>query len=270
MADLAIDLVSWNVHGPPFAARRRARLAAVAGEVEARAPDVALLQEVWFRGDAAWLGARLGGAYALGDGAPRRWPLRAGGLLALVRRDGAWAAEPGLPRFERYGVAAGRWRIWEGDGLAGKGVQVLALRHRPSGAPLAVLHTHVQAQYDTVRHERPRAAQLRHLRDLSATIAPGAPLLAAGDLNTGPAERLYAEHVAPAWIDLTRETRAARPCAVTQFECGAEPQWIDYVLARRNPLWAVASTVDLIENRARDDPFSDHHGLHVRVGFSRT
>jgi endonuclease/exonuclease/phosphatase family metal-dependent hydrolase len=262
---LTLDLISWNAHAPPFAPRRAARLAALAAEIERRAPEVVLLQEIWFARDAAVLGARLAGSYEAVDGAPRAWSMRSGGLLAFVRRTGGWAADGGAARFEPYTAWAGRWRIWEGDGLGGKGVQVLPLVHRASGARLVTLHTHLQAQYDTIRHEGPRAAQLRQLAALAARLDTELPVIGAGDLNTGPEEWLYGELLAPAWLDLTAPVRRASPAARTQFDCGAEPLWIDYVLARRSPRWTVDAAVEVIENRARDDPFSDHHGLHARI-----
>ena len=267
---LSLDLLSWNVHGPPFAPRRSARLAAVAGEIEQRAPELVLLQEIWFPGDAAWLATRLARHYDVIDGAPRRWPLRTGGLLALLRRNGSWAIDGRGVRFEHYRASAGRWRVWEGDGAAGKGVQVLELSHRVSAQPLVVLHTHVQAQYDTLRHETARARQLGQLAALAGALDPVLPVLAAGDLNTGPDERVYGEHIAPTWHDLTAATRAGRADAQTQFECGAEPLWIDYVLARRSPSWRVDVVLELVENSARDTPFSDHNGLHAHVGLQPT
>lgn len=264
-----LDLLSWNVHGPPFAPRRGARIAAVANEIERRAPELVLLQEVWFPGDADWLATRLSRRYTALDGTPRRRPLRVGGLFGLLRRDAPWVLDARGVAFEWYRAAASRWRLWEGDGAAGKGVQVVPLMHRDSGQPLVALHTHVQAQYDTIRHEAPRAQQLEQLAMLAATLPPNLPVLAAGDLNTGPVEAVYGQRIAPTWLDLTETTRAARPAAQTQFECGAEPLWIDYVLARRGPSWGFGAAVDLVENNGRDDPFSDHNGLHARIEMER-
>jgi endonuclease/exonuclease/phosphatase family metal-dependent hydrolase len=263
-----LDLLSWNVHGPPFAPRRAQRLAAVAAELERRAPEVALLQEVWFAADAAALGRRLAGRYRMVDGAPRSGPMRVGGLLAFVRGDAAWRPV-GDARFERYAACAARWRVWEGDGLIGKGIQVMSLVADDGGHGLTILHTHVQAQYNAVAHRRPRAGQLAQLAALAAGLDPATPVLAAGDLNTGPEESLYRDLLAPTWLDLTTATRAARPAAQTQFECGAEPLWIDYVLARRSPSWTVEADLELVENTARDEPFSDHNGLHARLRLRR-
>jgi endonuclease/exonuclease/phosphatase family metal-dependent hydrolase len=263
-----IDLLSWNVHGPPFAPRRAQRLAAVAAEIERRRPEIALLQEVWFPRDAAALCARLAGGYEAVDGAPRTRPMRSGGLLAFVRRDGGWRTDTDGVRFERYAASASPWRLWEADGISGKGVQVVSLAQQGRGQRLVILHTHVQAQYDTIRHERPRAAQLRQLGAIAAALEAPLPVLAAGDFNTGAEEQLYAELIAPTWLDLTAPARGARGNAATQFECGAEPLWIDYVLARRGPHWNVSAELALIENSARDDPFSDHHGLHARIALT--
>jgi endonuclease/exonuclease/phosphatase family metal-dependent hydrolase len=125
-------------------------------------------------------------------------------------------------------------------------------------------HTHLQAQYEPIRHARPRGAQLTQLARVAVTFGAATPVLAAGDLNTGPDDALYRDLIAPTWIDLTAPMRTARPAASTHFECASAP-WIDYVLAHRSPHWSATGQLQLIENRARDEPFSDHHGLHVRL-----
>jgi endonuclease/exonuclease/phosphatase family metal-dependent hydrolase len=261
---MRLDLLSWNVHGPPLAPRRATRLNAVGLEIERRAPEIALLQEVWFGGDAAALARQLAPRYDVVDGAPRVRPVRAGGLLAFVRRDSEWRVADRGVRFERYRTQAARWRVWEGDGLAAKGIQIIPLVHRAAGRSIVMAHTHLQAQYEPIRHARPRGAQLTQLARLAATLGAATPVLAAGDLNTGPDDALYRDLIAPIWIDLTAPTRTARPAASTHFECASAP-WIDYVLAHRSPHWSATGLLELIENRSRDDPFSDHHGLHVRL-----
>src|SRR5215470_4111594 len=164
--NMHLDMLSWNVHGPPLAPHRATRLNAVGLEIERRTPEIALLQEVWFRRDAAALASQLAAQYDVLDGAPRMRPVRTGGLLGFVRRNSDWRlADHGL-RFEPFAVHASRWRVWEGDALGGKGIQIIPLVHRPSGRSIVIVHTHVQAQYAATQHTRPRRAQLAQLARL--------------------------------------------------------------------------------------------------------
>jgi endonuclease/exonuclease/phosphatase family metal-dependent hydrolase len=266
-----IRLTSWNLHGPPLAPRRAARFERAAAEILAEPDpvDLVLLQEVWFARDAERLRRRFAGVYDPLDGAPRAWPLRAGGLLAFLRRDGAWRIAPAPARFERFASGAPAWRVWEGDTLAGKGVQIVELRHVASEQTLIVLNTHLQAQYGPIRHEPARRAQLQQLGALAERLDPSLPVLAAGDFNTGPEEPLYDELLARHWHDLTIDARTEGHPAATQFECGPEPLWIDYVLARRNADWSATASLELIRNVARDEPFSDHHGLRADIVITR-
>jgi endonuclease/exonuclease/phosphatase family metal-dependent hydrolase len=266
---LRIRLLSWNLHGPPLAPRRAERFERVATEIlsASAAPELVLLQEVWLRRDAERLRRRLAPTYDTLDGAPRTWPLRAGGLLAFLHRQAAWRPAPAPPRFVPFAVAAPLWRVWEGDALGLKGVQTIELQHAASAQALVVLNTHLQAQYGPIRHEPPRRAQLRQLSELAAAIDSSLPVLAAGDLNTGVDEPLYGDLLSPHWTDLTVEARAQH--IGTQFESGPEPLWIDYVLARRDGCWSASGDVTLIRNVARDEPFSDHHALCADVALIR-
>src|SRR5205823_11640910 len=59
----ALHLISWNLHGTPLVAPMSERLARVSQVVLAHRPDLLLLQEVWFRGDADRLREALTAAF---------------------------------------------------------------------------------------------------------------------------------------------------------------------------------------------------------------
>jgi endonuclease/exonuclease/phosphatase family metal-dependent hydrolase len=264
---MRLELISWNVHGPPLSRRRPQRLAAVAEVIREAAPDLVLLQEVWFPSDAERVVQCLPGYEPIAHGL-RAGLLRRGGLLALLHRDRGWSYDSSRSGFESFRASAPLWRVWEGDALGRKGIHRIELVEDASGHRLVVLNTHLQAQYGTIRHEPPRRAQLEHLARTARAIDADLPVLAAGDFNTGPAEPVFDEVLRPHWHDLT-ESRRARPDAATHMDCGAEPPWIDYVLARRSDSWAVSADLDLIENTAPDEPWSDHHGLRATVCLVR-
>jgi endonuclease/exonuclease/phosphatase family metal-dependent hydrolase len=89
-------------------------------------------------------------------------------------------------------------------------------------------------------------------------------VIAAGDFNTRPREPLYGELTA-LWSDLTRELRDSCNCGTT-IQPQHPSEWIDYVLARQTPAWSArCERAVRIENAAKDDPYSDHHGLDLTL-----
>jgi endonuclease/exonuclease/phosphatase family metal-dependent hydrolase len=276
-----LQIVSWNVHGTPFNGPMQARIGRIGAQLEQRQPDLIVLQEVWFEGDARLLEEALRKNYeayeALAEdrgNAPGLlnvlFGLRSGGLLAFVRRDSGWAASAS---FRAYGAQGPAWRVFEGDGLGVKGVQTLELRKR--GNEVTIFHTHLQAQYgEERRYEEVRTGQLAELEGLvQRRAAPAA--LALGDFNTAPLGRdepLYAS-ILKGWDDLTSELRAKCNCGGTRLH-GAddspratEAAWVDYALARRAAPVRVVHA-ELIRSSGIDCPFSDHHGieLHFALG----
>lgn len=262
---LELRLVSWNVHGTPRTPERPQRLERVADEVLARAPDVALFQEVWLDPDRARLIDRLAPAYCAIDVRPQGWLGRPGGLLASVRRDGPWTTAD--TSFHPYRIAAPRWRLWEGDGLGRKGIQRVDLA--AEGHRVVVLHTHLQASYPWNDHAGIRGRQLLELNSIGTGIDAGVAVLAAGDLNTRPDEPGY-RHLVAAWTDLTVAARERDRAGTCLNDDGTDAGWLDYVLAHARATWRVtAPTVMRIVNERPDYPYSDHHGLAVTLRLVR-
>jgi hypothetical protein len=146
-------------------------------------PDVVAFQEVFFPRSFDRLVERLSPEYELvvapevgqKPGAPWPtwplvitiplafvWKLRQGGLATFVRR-GPWTVRDSL--FWQYCDEASPARLLEGDGYADKGAHELVLSHATSGTEIAVLNTHVQAEYrkNPQRHAKIRQAQLAQL-----------------------------------------------------------------------------------------------------------
>src|SRR5262249_58853555 len=118
-----------------------------------RHPDLVLLQEVWFRGDADTLTRGLRAAYTKleDDNAITRhlfgWLIgfRKSGLLAFRRVDSVWSVRDNRSSFSPFRVAAPKWRVWEMDGFAGKGFQRFVVQGRGRG--LGRVNTHLQSPY---------------------------------------------------------------------------------------------------------------------------
>ena len=257
-----LRVVSWNLHGAPGApdvAGRFARVVRWILETAAatRPPDLICLQEVWTPGQEGLLRDALGERYAFVGtaGGPL---LRKGGLLALVRREGELRCAGS--RFDEFVARASAWRIWEGDGLADKGVQRLDLRC--GGVPLVAFHTHLQAGYPGAGHAKTRAAQLGELAGWMARAPASVPALALGDLNVEPDEvesLLIARD--PRWRELSVALRARRECWSPPDSSGRE-EWTDYALGRSGEAARLSlARSDCMPSRPRDHPFSDHPGL---------
>ena len=234
----------------------------IATKVREQQPDLVLLQEVWLGAYVRSLSRALAGDYEIIYRARPLTRRPRGGLVVFLRRRSGWVAESAT--FEMYPSSAPGWRVWEGDGISGKGL--LALRFRRDDETLGIVNTHLQAQYPHSGRLYPevRSSQLRMLNDFVAREYRDVPLLIAGDLNTAPAEGLYASQIAALGTDLTVNVR--RECASgTHIDArSGASDWIDYVIARNV---TVDAAVLRIVNDAADSPFSAPHGLLVRLTY---
>ncbi len=166
-----------------------------------------LFQEVWRASDASLLVRALPGwiaTYVRGSiGSPK------GGLVAFVRASSGWLAR-GAPQFHAYASSAPAWKIWEGDGLGGKGVQILDLERGSQRVLFA--HTHLQSQYPGDDYALVRESQLAELHEIVLHLGKGIPIVIAGDFNTDWREPLYSRLTALG-TDLTAQARS-------RYECG--------------------------------------------------
>ena len=257
---MKLSVLSWNLHGLPWPLSKdpRGRIQRAGAKIRELTPDVVLLQEIW----GGWaieslsralhpdwsplcVRGRLGGAN--------------GGLLALVRVAGGWVVR-GRPEFRRYSSSAPAWKIWEGDGLSGKGALIVSLEN--NGEQLFAVDTHLQSQYPGSDYLSVREAQLSQLGEFVAGLDQSVPIIIAGDFNTDCREPVYAR-IAEMGIDLTAHGRGEQG---TNFDLiDGKPVWIDYILGPDSKRWKAAAELELIANRAADDPYSDHSGLFCAV-----
>jgi len=263
---MKLRILSWNVHGlpSPFSKHRAQRLRRIAAQIATEKPDLLALQEVWAGSlrlllpscpgyAARFVRARNGGA--------------SGGLLLLVREGGDWTIDEHTLRFRRFSHYAPRHRVWEADGLAGKGAAFLCLDHRADRGRLWLVNTHLQSRYRSNAYVTVRRAQLHELGRWVHELGESAPVVLAGDFNTpADGDPLY-EGVASLGVDVTAGSR--RRGDVTHHPAQSAAGWIDYVLVRPPAGGRAAGRTRLIENVASDDPYSDHAGLVADVEVER-
>ena len=270
-----LRVLSWNVHGMPFDGSVERRTANIVSKIREMQPDVVLLEEVWLDAYAARFMCEARDAYQAVPELPtvRSGPFaafghRRGGLLALIKRNGPWRLDGSVaPRFTEYAESSPWYYFDQLDGIAGKGVQSLAVTD--GARRVVLLHTHVQTAYPGrgEPYEEVRSSQLAELL-AQAREASGDAVLVVGDLNVRPEEtRLYGMLTAEL-ADLTADYRATcAPCGTFITRKGTDTWWIDHLLARRDGALPRDVRVERIRNRRRDEPYSDHDGLWAELRF---
>jgi len=257
---MKLSVLSWNLHGLPWPLSKdpRGRLQRAGAKIRELAPDIVMLQEIW----SGWAIDSLSRALHPDWSAccvRGRLGRANGGLLTLVRVADRWVVR-GRPEFHRYNSSAPAWKIWEGDGLSGKGALIVSLEH--NGEKVVAVNTHLQAEYPGSDYSSVREAQLSQLAEFVAALEQSVPAIIAGDFNTDCREPLYAR-IAEMGIDLTADGRGERG---TNFDLrDGKPVWIDYILGPASKSWKAAAELQLIANRGVDDPYSDHNGLFCAV-----
>jgi endonuclease/exonuclease/phosphatase family metal-dependent hydrolase len=165
-------------------------------------------------------------------------------------------------RFRAFSRHGPRHRVWEADGIAGKGALFVALEHASTGERLWVAGTHLQSRYQASDYAPVRLWQVRELgrwlRELAGTA------LIAGDFNTPATEQRVYDAIAELGIDLTEDERR-RSGGVTNYPVHSTAAWIDYILLRTGDARLEDSSLHLIENERIDHPYSDHSALVAAV-----
>src|ERR1019366_5176628 len=193
MRDICLKVLSWNLHAMawPLSKDPGGRMDRVSAKMRELSPDVALLQEVWFGSHVDRLIRAL-----QPDWIPicikRRSRGPRGGLLAFVSASAGWRVRA-APEFHAFAASAPVWKVWEGDGLGGKGILTVELERREQR--ICAVNTHLQSQYPGIDYAGVREAQLIELREIVA-----------GDFNTDSRESLYSL-IAALGTDLTAEAR---------------------------------------------------------------
>jgi len=266
MRDICLKVLSWNLHGLawPLSKDPGGRMDRVSAKVRELSPDVALLQEVWLGSHVDRLTLALRPDWIpicvkRRSGGPR------GGLLAFVSASAGWRA-CAAPEFHAFTASAPLWRVWEGDGLGGKGILTVALERGEQR--ICAVNTHLQSKYPGIDHADVRRAQLIELRQTVSRSHASLPAIVAGDFNTDSGESLYSL-VAALGTDLTAEERARCNRGTNEGSHGEPSEWIDYIVAANSISWTVLAKLDLIANQRADVPYSDHSGLFCTLKLAR-
>src|SRR5690242_11352000 len=130
MHEISLRILSWNVHGLawPLSKDPRGRMDRVCAKVRELRPDLVLLQEVWLSSYVERLTISLRPDWTPISGL-RRSGSPKGGLLTFVREASGWRpCSP--PTFHAFAASAPAWKIWEGDGVGGKGALIVELGRR--------------------------------------------------------------------------------------------------------------------------------------------
>jgi endonuclease/exonuclease/phosphatase (EEP) superfamily protein YafD len=154
------------------------------------------------------------------------------------------------------------WKIWEGDGLGGKGVLAVALEC--DQRRICAVNTHLQSQYSRIAYTEIREAQLIQLSKVVSQFHPSMPAIVAGDFNTDTREPLYSL-IAALGEDLTVRAREQGNPGTTANPREGRSEWIDYIVAANSQPWDVSANLELIANQRADFPYSDHSGLLCTV-----
>lgn len=264
------QLISWNLHGVPFFCRhRKARLRRAVSACVDSGADFIALQEVWLNSDALMLTdlGRHAGYFAVTG--PNGGGRASGGLLLLARAD-RWRLTI-APRFFRFRAHAALWKVLEPDGIAHKGMLRAGMTHIQSKTSVTLINTHFQAPYRRWdAYEKIRRSQANDLLDVVRRVPADRLCFVVGDLNTTPQDRPVYSMLASRLVDLT--TKYRQQCqrehelgCGTSFESGVTLNWIDYVWFRRTPGASASCDIALIENTARDFPYSDHNGVDAKI-----
>ncbi len=264
MSEICLKVLSWNLHGLawPLSKDPGGRMDRVSAKVRELAPDLVLLQEVWLGSHVERLTVALRPDWVPicikhKGGGPK------GGLLAFIGASAGWRATC-APEFHAFTASAPIWKIWEGDGLGGKGVLTVELERGEQR--IRAVNTHLQSQYSGNVYFEIREAQLIDLVKVVSNFDSSVPAIVAGDFNTDAHESLYS-HIAALGTDLTAEARRLSNCGTTANPRAGRPEWIDYIVAANLAARSVSADLELMVNQRADVPYSDHSGLFCSIRF---
>ena len=249
-----LRVLSYNVHGLYLASRDRApRMRAIGALLRELSPDLVALQEAFVASDRRILVDELAGT-ELAHSAYFPSGLVGSGLFVLSK------APIRTTRFMPFTHNGSRWKPWEGDWYAGKGVALARIEGQ--AGPIDLFDTHAIAGYGggLDGNEGARCTQMVELVDfVRASALPGVPAIVAGDLNTRLEERPY---------------RIA--CAVGGLERLAQGETgLDHVLAAPTQgceIMALGTRVlrERVRIGARSVELSDHPALFTTLRVRRS
>jgi endonuclease/exonuclease/phosphatase family metal-dependent hydrolase len=264
MSDISLKILSWNLHGLawPLSRDPGGRMDRAGAKIRELSPDVALLQEVWLGSHVDRLTRALQPDW-IPSCIRRRGRGPNGGLITFVNASAGWRARA-APQFHAFTASAPIWKVWEGDGIGGKGV--LAVELERGDQRISAVNTHLQSQYPGIDYVEVREAQLLELRETVSRLDASVPAIVAGDFNTDSHESLYSI-ISSLGKDLTAASREVGNRGTTAHP--ERPEWIDYIVAANSDAWIVSANLELIENQKADVSYSDHSGLFCTLKLAQ-
>lgn len=163
--------------------------------------------------------------------------------------------------FHQYTLAGPWWKIWEGDGAAGKGVGLARVELPDGQGYIDLFDTHAQAGYGNAAYEDPvRVTQLTELAEfINQARLPNSPTFVVGDLNAHPEQKSYQAVVEKAKLErlMTEDSR------------------IDHIFAVKDPnyQYEVLKTERIYEKwsiRGKELELSDHSGWMSTIKITPT
>ena len=249
-APVTLKLVTFNIQALWIVGKNRpARMRAIAEHLGPLDPDIVGFQECFVPADRELLISELKKKTRLQHHQYYPSGNVGSGLLissAFPIRE-AW--------FHRYQAIAPAWKIWEGDGLAGKGMGLARIELPGAAGYFDLFDTHAQAGYGNADYKLVRKQEMAEAAEFIKSAGCGPiPAFVVGDLNSGRDEPEHKTLVAGANLERVMSVESA----------------IDHIYAVRDPHYKfeVLESAEIPETIQKDGkPFelSDHNGYFTVV-----
>lgn len=242
---LEIKVVTFNIQDTWVVGQNRPeRMRAIGAKLGLLDPDVVGFQEAFIEEDIDILKEELK------DSRLKYWqyyPSAAVGSGVLTAS--VWPIKEVF--FHRYTMAGQWWKLYQGDGAAGKGAGLARIELPDGQGMLDFFNTHAQAGYGNTYYSDPvRVSQMSEYGDfITGARLPHSPTLAVGDLNCRIGDKDY-------------ESAIAHGKLVRQMNTDSR---IDHILAVDDPnyTYEVLATERIYEKfsiRGTELELSDHSG----------
>jgi len=244
-APLELKVVTFNIQDTWVVGRNRPeRMRAIGAKLSLLDPDIVGFQEAFVQEDIELLKGELK------DTRLKYWqyyPSAAVGSGVLTAS--VWPIKEVF--FHRFTMAGQWWKLYQGDGAAGKGVGLARIELPDGQGMIDFFNTHAQAGYGNAYYTDPvRVSQMTEFGDfITGARLPNSPTLAVGDLNCRIGDKDY-------------ESAIERGKLVRQMNTESR---IDHILAVDDPNYAyeVLATERIYEKfsiRGTELELSDHSG----------
>lgn len=186
-APLEIKVVTFNIQDTWVVGRNRPeRMRAIGAKLSLMDPDIVGFQEAFIPEDIEILKEELK------DSRLKHWQYYPSGAVGSgVLTASVWPIKEVF--FHRYTMAGQWWKIYQGDGAAGKGVGLARVELPDGQGFIDFFNTHAQAGYGNPYYRDPvRVSQMTELGQfVTGARLPNSPTLVVGDLNCRIGDKDY-------------------------------------------------------------------------------